>query len=119
MKNNAYLLYRPEMGHEESITPYAVFSTKEEAEKALTYIREWGTKVFNGMPDHYNNYESNSTDYNEAFDARANYCRTLIAPFGVDMGIDLNMFTTYFSPSCVAIMPLPLNPDMNSEAGKP
>lgn len=107
----AYLIYRPVMDYEESMTPYFICSTKKVAERVLAKIRKWGERAVANMPPWAENAPENSDEANAAFDARYEYVNQLNGPFGIDFRhSDIGVYTYSFPAGCVEMMELAVNP---------
>lgn len=102
MSNTAYLVYRPVMDYEESLSPYLIFSTAGKAEKAVTTIRVYAQSVQDKVPE----YDSESeTWWNE----REAVVKAAEWPFGIDLSGDIGYGYSKFNSNCIEMMELPLN----------
>lgn len=111
---SAYLLYRPVMDYEESMTPHMIFSTQKAGEEAVRKIQEWGKRVFETMPPRPE--QSNTDDeYEDMMDAREKHIKdSCPAPFDWNFSSDLSNWSDRFDTSCVGLLELPLNPKLDT-----
>lgn len=104
----AFLVYRPVMDYEESLSPYFICETKREAEAAAQKMCEYAQQLADLMPEYTNEEEdTDNSEWIKVDEKRAEILRKAHWPFGVNLSADISGFYKLeFNPSCVSVMEL-------------
>lgn len=108
----AFLVYRPVMNYEESMTPYFFCETKEQADAAAQKMCDYAQRLTKKLPVYTREEEEQDTDssvWSEKDEKRRDILAKARWPFGVNLQYDISGFYDQeFDPSCVQVMELPI-----------
>lgn len=110
MSASVFLIHRPVMDYEESLKPYFVCFTRDDAEIALSQMRAFAAKLVARMPEiPSDDDDPDGSKYLAADAKRRAILKRARWPFGVDLSSDFDGFSTQtFNPACVDSMELEL-----------
>lgn len=108
----AFLVYRPVMDYEESLNPYFICATRQEAEAAAKKMCDYAQRLAKRMPEYTEEEEEKDTD-GSVWVEKDTQRRVLFEkakwPFGMNLRSDIvGFYRLTFDPSCVSVMELPL-----------
>ncbi len=99
---SAFLVYRPVLDYEESLTPYFVCATKEEADIAAARMNAFLTRVSKRFPSIDHSLEAG--EWCRLNDQRTQRLNKVRWPFGIDLRDDM---CDYGFHNVVQVMTLP------------
>jgi len=114
----AFLLYRPVLDYEESISPHMIFTTRQAAQAALDAMIAFANRLISKFPELGDDRPDNGdymnpkwNPYFEAIEKRDAILEHAAWPYGISLRSDI--CTSEDRPLCssvLEIMELPLNP---------